>query len=100
MNRIRYRYLLFIVPALLLASMAFVSPQTDLPQRLASYLNTFRARYAPEKVYVQFDKPYYAPGQTIWLKGYVVDAATDALLLKARCFTWTCLTQRISLSIA
>ncbi|GAB3526386.1 hypothetical protein GCM10027443_01460 [Pontibacter brevis] len=56
--------------------MAFVSPQADLPQRLASYLDTLRAQYAPEKVYVQLDKPYYAPGQAMWLKGYVVDAAT------------------------
>ncbi|MCC9138140.1 TonB-dependent receptor plug domain-containing protein [Pontibacter silvestris] len=76
MNRIKYRYLLYFVPALLLASMAFISPQNDLPKRLASYLNTFRSQYAPEKVYVQTDKPYYAPGQAIWLKGYVVDAAT------------------------
>lgn len=70
------RYFLYMVPVLLLTSMAFVSPQTDLPSKLASYLSTFRAQYAPEKVYVQTDKPYYAPGQSIWLKGYVVDAAT------------------------
>ncbi|AKD04973.1 hypothetical protein PKOR_20125 [Pontibacter korlensis] len=65
-----------MMPVLLLASMAFISPQTDLTQRLESYLSTFRSQYAPEKVYVQTDKPYYAPGQAVWLKGYVVDAAT------------------------
>ncbi|RDV14229.1 hypothetical protein DXT99_15670 [Pontibacter diazotrophicus] len=76
MKPIKYRYFIYMVPLLLLASMAFVSPQTDLLQRLQSYLNTYRAQYAPEKVYVQTDKPYYTPGQSMWLKGYIVDAAT------------------------
>ncbi|MCC9167702.1 TonB-dependent receptor [Pontibacter harenae] len=76
MTQNKYKYFLYIMPVLLLALMAFKSPQTDLPKRIASYLDTFRTQYAPEKVYVQTDKPYYAPGQSVWLKGYVVDAAT------------------------
>jgi hypothetical protein len=33
--------------------------------------NKFATDYPTEKVYVQFDKPYYAVGDTIWLKAYV-----------------------------
>ncbi|MBF8964984.1 TonB-dependent receptor plug domain-containing protein [Pontibacter sp. FD36] len=68
----------YLVPALLLAlvSMAFVSPQTDLLQKLETHLASWRTQYAPEKVYLHLDKPRYTPGQQIWLKGYVVDAAS------------------------
>lgn len=29
-----------------------------------------------EKVYVHMDKPFYLVGDTIWMKGYLVDART------------------------
>jgi hypothetical protein len=84
MNREKNRYFTFMLPVLLLVSMAFVSFQADLVKRIESYLNTFRTQYAPEKVYMQTDKPYYAPGESIWLKGYVVDAATLQPSAKSR----------------
>ncbi len=31
--------------------------------------------YAPEKEYVHLDRTYFAAGETLWLKGYVVSAA-------------------------
>jgi uncharacterized protein YfaS (alpha-2-macroglobulin family) len=31
---------------------------------------------AKESVYLQFDKPYYSAGDTIWYKAYVFDAAS------------------------
>ncbi|HEY8929881.1 MAG TPA: TonB-dependent receptor [Mucilaginibacter sp.] len=39
-----------------------------LPARLAEYYAT----YPTEKAYLQFDKPYYAIGDTIYFKAYVV----------------------------
>ncbi|MBX0335422.1 TonB-dependent receptor plug domain-containing protein [Pontibacter sp. HSC-14F20] len=74
-STIKWAYLL---PVLLLAfvSLAFVSPQTDLLQKLETHLASWRTTYAPEKVYIHLDKPRYTPGQQIWLKGYVVDAAS------------------------
>ncbi len=32
-----------------------------------------------EKVYLQTDKPYYVAGETLWFKGYVVEAASHQL---------------------
>ncbi len=33
---------------------------------------------APEKMYMQFDKPYYSLGDTIWFKAYLLNAALTA----------------------
>jgi hypothetical protein len=69
---------LYLAPVLLLAlvSLAFINPQNDLPGKLQAYLTNWRTQYAPEKVYLHLDKPSYTPGQQIWLKGHVVDAAS------------------------
>ncbi len=38
--------------------------------------------YSSEKLYLQFDKPYYAINDTIWFKSYMLE--TSSLLLSAR----------------
>ena len=76
MNNIKYSNLKYILPVLFLALVAFVNPSTDGLQQLKANLETLRSQYAAEKVYLTLDKPYYAPGQAIWLKGYVLDAAS------------------------
>lgn len=45
----------------------------DFPTRLIDRFRAFHTAYPKEKVYVQTDKPYYAVGETIWLKGYLFD---------------------------
>jgi hypothetical protein len=84
MKRRRNRYFIYIVTTVLLASMAFIYPQADLVKRLETGLNTFRTQYAPEKVYVQTNKPYYAPGEAVWMKAYIVNAATLRPSAKSR----------------
>ncbi|HCN82491.1 MAG TPA: hypothetical protein DIT07_02570, partial [Sphingobacteriaceae bacterium] len=37
--------------------------------------DTLRSRMPAEKLYIQFDKPYYSTGDTIRLKAYLLDAA-------------------------
>jgi hypothetical protein len=37
--------------------------------------DTLRNRMPAEKLYIQFDKPYYSIGDTVWLKAYLFDAA-------------------------
>ncbi len=37
-------------------------------------LKQYSLRHPQEKVYLHHDKPYYALGETIWFKSYVVDA--------------------------
>ncbi|MBU1371544.1 MAG: TonB-dependent receptor plug domain-containing protein [Bacteroidetes bacterium] len=47
-------------------------PLKELIQKFQKYQNT----YVQEKVYLHTDKPYYAIGDDIWFKAYVVDAQT------------------------
>lgn len=60
--------------ALFSAFASFDDPLTSLLAKLASY-----ASKTPfEKVYLHLDKPYYAAGDDIWLKAYLVNTNTDS----------------------
>jgi hypothetical protein len=45
-------------------------------QKIDSMMAVYADRYPQEKVYVQFDKNVYSPGETIWYKAYLL-AGTD-----------------------
>ena len=45
-------------------------------QDLIHQLESYRNAYHLEKVYVNHDKPYYLPGETIWGKVFLVDGVT------------------------
>ncbi|GGK89392.1 MG2 domain-containing protein [Rufibacter glacialis] len=56
---------------------AFVSPawqQNDVINRVVAKLTTLHNKYPQEKVYLHLDKPYYAAGEDIWFKAYLVNA--------------------------
>src|ERR1700744_95463 len=46
----------------------------DLKNRVSSF-NDSSKKFANDKVFIQFDKPYYAIGDTIWFKAYVLNSA-------------------------
>jgi hypothetical protein len=46
---------------------------------LLAKIERFRADYPQEKVYLQFDKPYYSIGDDIWFKAYVVNCENNEL---------------------
>jgi hypothetical protein len=64
-----------IVAGLLLAGSlviaGFISADNYPIQKIAEQLGKWYAVNPPEKVYLQFDKPYYAVGDDIWFKAYV-----------------------------
>ncbi|MGN6618177.1 MAG: hypothetical protein ACTHJ5_13470 [Ilyomonas sp.] len=41
-------------------------------QRIDSTLNIYATQYQHERAYIQFDKPAYSPGETIWFKTYLM----------------------------
>ncbi|WP_441900488.1 TonB-dependent receptor plug domain-containing protein [Pedobacter psychrotolerans] len=49
-------------------------PFTQLLKKLEDYTN----KYPQEKVHLHLDKPYYAIGDDIWFKAYVLDAKSSA----------------------
>ena len=69
MNLKRFTFLLslFLVTGLAAFSQTDSIPLVTLAQRTAEY----NSSYPVEKVYLHFDKPYYAVGDTIWFKAYV-----------------------------
>ena len=62
-------FLLWVKPVL-----AQVVTKTDMV-KLTAAADSFRNLSAVEKLYCQFDKPYYAVGDTIWFKAYLLNAA-------------------------
>lgn len=70
----------FVFPALLLLGACFSfaykladDPFSDLLKKIQDY-NT---KYAQEKVHLHLDKPYYAIGDDIWFKAYVINTQTS-----------------------
>jgi len=54
---------------------AFRSPtDDDVVRRIVQGVQKFYGASLPEKAYLHLDKPWYTPGETIWLEAYVVDA--------------------------
>lgn len=56
------------------AFMADDDPITSLLKKL----DEITSKYPQEKVYLHLDKPFYAVGDEIWFKAYLVDAKTGA----------------------
>jgi hypothetical protein len=48
---------------------------TAVVKNLLTALNNYNGKFTPEKLYLNFDKPYYAVGDTIWFKAYLLNAA-------------------------
>lgn len=68
--------LLFVLLLPVCVGTAFVRPSDELLTRMLRQLSTYTETYAPEKVYLHLDKPYYFAGDDLWFKAYVVNAAT------------------------
>ncbi len=62
MNRIRF--------AVIISALVFF-PKLQYGQKIDSMMNIYADYYPQEKMYVQFDKNVYNPGETIWFKAYL-----------------------------
>ncbi|MBC7417558.1 MAG: TonB-dependent receptor, partial [Pedobacter sp.] len=62
----------------LLASVIAFKIDDDPFSAILKKLDDYSSKYPQEKVYLQLDKPYYAVGDDIWFKGYVVNTKTQA----------------------
>lgn len=73
------RNLIILSIALLsLTSFTAFSTVNDPFADLLKKLEEFTAKYTQEKVYLHLDKPYYAVGDDIWFKAYVIDTKTSS----------------------
>ena len=73
--------LCFIIPILFGHSGAFcqTNPLRSELLKLIARSDSVKKNYPAEKIYMQFDKPYYALGDTIWFKAWVFNAPTYLL---------------------
>ncbi|MCX6317618.1 MAG: hypothetical protein NTW29_10025 [Bacteroidetes bacterium] len=60
MKKIACLFLLAVYPAVFLCA-----------QKIEAALNTQLLHYTAEKIYIQYDKDYYAAGETAWFKAYL-----------------------------
>ncbi|RRN76127.1 hypothetical protein EIM50_26260, partial [Pseudoxanthomonas sp. SGD-10] len=58
-----------------LVFVAFVAQQSGI-QQVIDRFQKYQEDYPQEKVYLHTDKPYYAVGDEIWFKAYVLTAKT------------------------
>src|ERR1700748_2981810 len=56
--------------------------QTPTLASVQNSITTLADNFPQEKVYMQFDKPSYAPGETIWFKTYIMAGADPSLISK------------------
>ena len=52
----------------------------DIQQRILNYYR----KVPQEQIYVHTDRPYYVPGDTVWLRAHLVDAVTHTPISRSR----------------
>ncbi|HSJ67648.1 MAG TPA: TonB-dependent receptor plug domain-containing protein [Anditalea sp.] len=82
MKHTRIKYIFGLIAGILMMS-AFIGPKNDIIDTIKTSLNTYKVNYAPEKIYVHHDKPYYMAGEVLWLKAYVLDAVSRQATTKS-----------------
>lgn len=73
----KYLVLLFSIIASAIA-FGFVG-QDDPLKKILQQIEKYRLQYPQEKIHLHLDKPYYAIGDNIWFKAYIVTAERNEL---------------------
>ena len=77
------KYLLFV--PLLCSSLLGLGQTASMDATLKKYAE----QYQPEKLHIHFDKDAYLPGETIWLKAYLMEGFKPSEKSKNIYFDWT-----------
>ena len=67
---------------LLLVVSSNAKAQSPTLNSLQNTLETLAENFPQEKIYIHFDKPSYAPGETIWFKAYIMAGADPSAISK------------------
>ena len=59
------------------------------PQSLDATLKVYANQYAQERVHIHFDKDAYLPGETVWMKAYILAGSKPSDRSKNIYFDWT-----------
>lgn len=80
---LRHTFQAGLLLSLLTLLVAFRSDPGVL-ETVVKKLHEFHSRSSQEKLYMQFDKPFYAAGDSIWFKAYLVEASLHSLDSQSR----------------
>ncbi|HTB23940.1 MAG TPA: hypothetical protein VK711_01160 [Puia sp.] len=58
-------------------------------QSFDSLLSAYNSKYPQEKIHIHFDKDTYLPGETIWMKAYLLSDGRPSTVSKNLYFDWT-----------
>lgn len=78
-----YRRILIFCAGSLLVNAA--QSQSTLDSSISVYSN----KYEQEKVHIHFDKDTYLPGETVWMKAYLLSESKPSYISKNIYFDWT-----------
>lgn len=77
-----YRYFKLLLLFVFVFSINCVQSQNPKMQALQNNLETLANYFPQEKIYIQFDKPAYTPGETLWFKAYIMAGTEPANISK------------------
>ncbi|HWB25914.1 MAG TPA: hypothetical protein VG738_10565 [Chitinophagaceae bacterium] len=66
----------------LLAMQTMLFAQVPTLQDVKASIDKYSANYPKEKVYIQYDKPAYSAGETVWFKAYILKGFENSDLSK------------------
>ena len=74
---------------ILLLFASFLFRVNVLGQSIDSSLNVYNTLNTQEKLHIHFDKDAYLPGETVWMKAYLMSDARPSTVSKNLYFDWT-----------
>ncbi|HEY2650152.1 MAG TPA: hypothetical protein VGI38_13220 [Puia sp.] len=81
----------------LLICTAFLFGTSLFGQSPDSALSVYNSKFPQEKLHIHFDKDTYLPGETIWMKAYLLSESKPSAVSKNLYFDWTDIDGRLLL---
>jgi hypothetical protein len=77
-------YLRYLIALFFFIASIHTKAQAPAPSLTAiqNRITTLANNFPQEKIYLQFDKPSYAPGETVWFKAYILAGWDPSLISK------------------
>lgn len=72
----------FLLLLCLVVLQAGVFAQAPTQQAVKGNLDNYSTKYPAERVYIQYDKPAYSAGETVWFKAYIMKGFDNSDLSK------------------
>ncbi|MEP6682701.1 MAG: hypothetical protein ABJA35_05545 [Parafilimonas sp.] len=72
----------YFVALLFCVALNNMHAQTPTLSSVQNSIATLADNFPQEKIYMQFDKPSYSPGETVWFKAYIMSGADPSLISK------------------